>query len=632
MEHFMHLISWLSRKMARPTPEASPQGFHLPAKAAALLQSPLRQQLLENIWRRASLSRAQFNTLYLKPLERYAELVQLLPASENHHHAHLGGLLDHGLEIMAYALKIRQTHLLPIGAPPESQSAQAEAWTAAAAYGALLHDLGKIAVDLRVELEDGRAWHPWHGPISRPYRFKYVKGREYQLHGAASALVYMQVLDNGILDWLSGFPELWKQLIYLLAGQYEHAGILGEMVVQADKASVAQQLGGNPERALTAPKQSLQRQLADGLRFLVREKLKLNHPDGPADGWLTQDALWLVSKPTADQLRAYMLTQGIEGVPTSNAPFFNMLQDQAIIQTNAQDKAIWKATIDNGRGWKNSFTFLKVSPALVWPNPDDRPPQYGGSLTQEQEAEAATPPSPSGETVCAVPEDPVESNNDAPKPTSRPRPLIQPSPSEGIQSSEREELLSLYSDITAPLEELNASRGSTEAASPHHKGIEEVEPAENSLAATARNAEQKDVTTMPTNSALGRDFIAWIKAGVASHKLIINDTKALIHTVDDTAMLVTPGIFKRYALEHPELAKNVGKQGTTAWQYVQRAFEKEKSHQKTSKQLNIWTYDVIGPRKTTQLRGYLLLDPRLILPEQPMNNPSLRRATEGVTE
>ena len=352
----MHLLSWLRRRSAKPTPEASPQGFHLPVKATALLQSPFRQQLLENIWRRASLSRAQFNTLYLKPLERYAELVQLLPASENHHHAHLGGLLDHGLEIMAYALKIRQTHLLPIGAPPESQSAQAEAWTAAAAYGALLHDLGKIAVDVRVELDGGQLWHPWHGPITHPYRFKYVKGRDYQLHGAASALVYMHVLDSGILDWLSGFPELWKQLIYLLAGQYQYAGILGEIVVQADKASVAQQLGGNPERALTAPKQSLQRQLADGLRFLVREKLKLNQPDGPADGWLTQDALWLVSKPAADQLRAYLLTQGIEGVPSSNAPFFNMLQDQAIIQTNAQDKAIWKATIDNGRGWKNSFT------------------------------------------------------------------------------------------------------------------------------------------------------------------------------------------------------------------------------------------------------------------------------------
>lgn len=627
----MQLPSWLSRKPAKPTPETSPQGFHLPAKASALLQSPLRQQLLENIWRRASLSRAQFNTLYLKPLERYAELVQLLPASENHHHAHLGGLLDHGLEIMAYALKIRQTHLLPIGAPPESQSAQAEAWTAAAAYGALLHDLGKIAVDLRVELEDGRAWHPWHGPISRPYRFKYVKGREYQLHGAASALVYMQVLDIGILDWLSGFPELWRQLIYLLAGQYEHAGILGEIVIQADKASVAQQLGGNPERALAAPKQSLQRQLADGVRFLVSEKLKLNQPDGPADGWLAQDALWLVSKPTADQLRAYLLTQGIEGVPSSNAPFFNMLQDQAIIQTNAQDKAIWKATIDNGRGWKNSFTFLKISPALVWPNPDDRPESYGGTLTVESEPESVAHAAASAETVCPVPEEPTSTSTDTPPAPPRPRSLVQPGPDTGIQASERDELLSLYSNITAPSEELNASQGST-AAHPPTQGIEQVEPAEDSLAAPARNAAQKDIITMPTNSSLGGAFVAWLKAGVASHKLIINDVKALIHTVDDTAMLVTPGIFKRYVQEHPELEQIVGKQGATAWQQVQRAFEKEKIHQKTSKQLNIWTYDVTGPRKTTQLRGYLLRDAKLLFNEQPFNNPSLRRVTEGAAE
>ena len=621
----MQLLSWLSRRAAKPMPEASPQGFHLPSKAADLLQSPLRQQLLENIWRRASLSRAQFNTLYLKPLERYADLVQLLPASENHHHAHLGGLLDHGLEIMAYALKIRQTHLLPIGAPPESQSAQAEAWTAAAAYGALLHDLGKIAVDLSVELEDGRVWHPWHGPISRAYRFKYVKGREYQLHGAASALVYTQILDSGILDWLCGFPELWKQLIYLLAGQYEHAGILGEMVVQADKASVAQQLGGNPERAIAAPKQSLQRQLVEGLRFLVREKFKLNNPDGPADGWLTQDALWLVSKPAADQLRAYMLTQGIEGVPTSNAPFFNMLQDQAIIQTNAQDKAIWKATIDNGRGWKNNFTLLKVSPALIWPDHNDRPTAYAGSLVADQETGATA------ETTCHVPEDPIDAPvKTAPKPPSQPI-LIQPALDQNMSTSEREELLALYSDITAPPPALDVSRGSA-AGSPLAQGLVEAELAEDSSVAAARTAARMETATMPTSSTLGGAFIAWVKAGIASHKLIINDAKALVHTVDDTAMLVTPGIFKRYLLEHPGLDEALGKQGAAAWQQIQRAFEKEKIHQKTPKQLNIWTYDVVGPRKTNQLRGYLLRDAKTLFSEQPFNNPSLRRVAGGSAE
>lgn len=129
-----------------PQGQIIPQnGLWQPASSHALLAPPRRQKLLENIWQRASLSRQQFVELYQCPLERYAELVQQLPASQNHHHAYPGGMLDHGLEIVAYALKIRQSYLLPIGAPPESQSAQAEAWTAAAAYGALIHDLGKIA-------------------------------------------------------------------------------------------------------------------------------------------------------------------------------------------------------------------------------------------------------------------------------------------------------------------------------------------------------------------------------------------------------------------------------------------------------------------------------------------------------
>src|SRR3546814_6793384 len=104
----------------------------------------------------SDLSRKQFATLYRTPLERYAELVQVFPASEAHHHAYPGGMLDHGLEIVAYSLKLRQSHLLPVGASPEDQAAQSEAWTAAVAYAALLHDIGKIAVDLHVKLAADR--------------------------------------------------------------------------------------------------------------------------------------------------------------------------------------------------------------------------------------------------------------------------------------------------------------------------------------------------------------------------------------------------------------------------------------------------------------------------------------------
>jgi integrating conjugative element relaxase (TIGR03760 family) len=304
-EFTMRLLFQHRQKAPAAPVEVPPKGLIKPESASSLLTAPRRQKLLEHIWQRTSLSRQQFATLYLAPLQRYAELVQQFPASESHHHAYPGGMLDHGLEVMTYALKLRQSYLLPAGVTPEAQAAQAEAWTAGAAYAALLHDVGKVAVDLHVEYADGSLWHPWHGPLKRPYRFRYRKEREYRLHSAASGLLYACVLDRNIFDWLSGYPELWAALLYVLAGQYEHAGTLGELVIQADQASVAQELGGDPAKALAAPRHALQRKLLDGLRYLLKEELKLNQPQA-SDGWLTQDTLWLVSKTVSDKLRAYL--------------------------------------------------------------------------------------------------------------------------------------------------------------------------------------------------------------------------------------------------------------------------------------------------------------------------------------
>ncbi|MBI6641966.1 TraI domain-containing protein, partial [Pseudomonas synxantha] len=383
------MLSLFQRKRTPPTtgspstPLAElPKGLTRPEPAASLLATPRRRRLLEHIWQRTSLSRRQFSALYLAPLERYAELVQQFPASEAHHHAWPGGMLDHGLEIMAFALKLRQSHLMPVGITPEAQAAQAEAWTAGTAYAALLHDIGKVAVDLHVEYADGNIWHPWHGPLRKPYRFRYRKDREYRLHGAATGLLYTRILDSDILDWLSDYPDLWSALLYVMAGQYEHAGLLGELVVQADQASVAQALGGDPAKAMTAPRHALQRKLLDGLRHLLRQELKLNQPQA-SDGWLTQDSLWLVSKTVSDKLRAYLLSQGIDGIPSNNTAVFTVLQDHGIAQPTPDGKAIWKATVTSGAGWSHSFTFLRLSPALIW-EAAERPEPFVGNVVVEE--------------------------------------------------------------------------------------------------------------------------------------------------------------------------------------------------------------------------------------------------------
>nr|WP_239684623.1 MobH family relaxase [Xanthomonas arboricola] len=389
------MLSLFQRKRASVAAAASPgpttdlpKGLTRPETAASLLTTPRRQKLLEHIWQRTSLSRQQFDTLYRTPLEHYAALVQQFPASESHHHAYHGGMLDHGLEIVAYALKLRQSYLLPAGATPEDQAAQAEAWTAATAYAALLHDIGKIAVDLHVEQADGSVWHPWHGPLKQPYRFRYREDREYRLHSAATGLLYHQVIDRFILDWLSGFPSLWAALLYIMAGQYEHAGVLGELVIKADRSSVAQELGGDPAKAMAAPKHALQRKLLDGLRYLLKEELKLNQPQA-SDGWLTHDALWLVSKTVSDKLRAHLLSQGIDGIPANNSAVFNVLQEHSMLQPAPDGKAIWRATVTSSSGWSHAFTLLRLAPALIW-EAGERPAAYTGTVLVEAGQDAET--------------------------------------------------------------------------------------------------------------------------------------------------------------------------------------------------------------------------------------------------
>jgi integrating conjugative element relaxase (TIGR03760 family) len=599
------MLSLFRRKRSPPAPSplAQPpaEGLIRPESPAALLATPRRQRLLAQIWQRTAVSRGQFARLYQAPLERYAALVQQLPASEAHHHAYPGGMLDHGLEIVAIALKLRQAHLLPAGAPPEAQAAEAEAWTAGVSYAALLHDIGKIAVDIHVEHADATRWHPWHGPLVRPYRFRYRADRAYRLHGAAAGLLYIGVLDTPILDWLSGYPDLWAALLCVLAGQYEHAGVLGELVVQADRASVAQALGGDPAKVREAPQQALQRKLLDGLRYLVREVLRLNQPEA-SDGWLTQDALWLVSKTVCDQLRAHLLSQGIGGVPDRNTAVFDVLQEHGIAQATPDGKAIWRATVESDSGWTHTFTFLRLSPSVIW-DAGERPSPFPGTVRVEPGATAAS----GAADVAATPtlsmiDPPIFAAADAPPHAAKVPNAI------GT-------LLSLIDKMPASTDSpaLHPLASATRAPRPTAPLADDSSP--------NRSSAQAGISH---EGSAGEHILQWLRDGIRSHRLIINDAKALVHTVTGTAFLVSPGVFQRYVREHPDIARLATSKDTGDWEWVQKEFERMRLHKKQRDGRNIWTCEVVGPRRRRRLHGYVLAAPETIFIEIPPDNPFLK--------
>jgi len=379
------MFKWLPKASKNSQPASAialPEGWYAPKTAEELLAIPRRQDYLHQLRQCTPLPDDLFDNWLLSTLHCFAGLVQQLPASRSHHHAGPGGLLDHSLEVSCNAARLRQGYLLPPEAGAEEQARQASAWTVAVICAALLHDVGKTAVDMEIRQLDGTLWHPWQGELAQPYHWQYRStGQDYYLHPAAGALLTSRLLPIPLLDWLARYPAVIAALIYQLSGHSERAGLLAELVQQADKASVASDLGGDIKTALEHKPSSLPQQLRTALRSLVQNEYRLNNPDCGSDGWLTENSLWLVSKTTADRVRAWLLQHGVTGVPKNNNRLFDELLGHQLIVAN-NDKAIWRCTIVSEHGWSPSepLTLLRINPSVIWEQTEHRPACFAGSV------------------------------------------------------------------------------------------------------------------------------------------------------------------------------------------------------------------------------------------------------------
>ncbi|MCK0766771.1 TraI domain-containing protein [Chromohalobacter beijerinckii] len=585
--------------------------------------------MLKLLWDTTSLTRLVFDDYLLAPIQRYAELVQLLPASESHHHAYPGGMLDHALEMACYGLRLRQRHLLPPGAKPEDQSSAGELWSVAITYGALMHDVAKVLVDIEIHLEDGREWRLWHGTIPGPYRMRYRAGRDYHLHSAVNPLLAQQVLGARVLDWLMSQPRLFALLMYTISGHTERGGIIAELVHQADRASVAKALGGDPVQALAAPVESLQRKLAEGLCYLVREQFKLNQKGGV--GWLTGDALWLVSPRAVNELKAHLYAQGIKSIPADLNRLYGELQAHGLIEEVSEGKAVWQCEIVDG-DWQQIFSMIKISTTLIW-GVEDRPPAFRGTLrvqgagaADDREAEQPdlprTPPAPEDlPTRSGASEAPPTAEAPSPaqaEPPSASNPETPPTPDAPQSDPETaldDEILALFPATEA--QDLSSSCASD--SQPTETKLSEIAD-RSCLSGSAKTELSQVEAAQPPDAAadLGERFWQWLTTGLANHALVINDTKAPVHTVNGTWFLVSPGIFKRFSKEILN--------DEAQWKTVQQRFQKLGRHVRTRGQ-NIHKVTVQGPNKTRTLMGYLIKDPYQVSRTLPPDNWVLTLAT-----
>jgi integrating conjugative element relaxase (TIGR03760 family) len=587
------LFPWRHRR--RDAIKQRPDADWLPVlPPERLLTTDTRRGRLHEINSIVSLSPAHYAALYQPAIEAFTYYVQQLPASEAHHHAGPGGLLDHGLEVAATALKLRRGHILPAEAPTELIKPQTELWSYATFTAALLHDIAKPAVDHEVDLFDAAGsslgpWDPWAGPMPAPacwYGMRFRRGRRYRLHARAAPLQARWILPETGLKWLTSEHGVLTVWLAAITGNIEEAGRLGSFITEADALSVASDLsGGVTIRMPAAHAKPLHQRLITGLRYLLdNQDLPLNRPG--AAGWLIGDELWLVVKTALDRLRAHLEQEGQTGIPADNRRLMDALQQCGVLVPR-KDRAVWRGLVTLG-AWRQELTLLRFPAAKIWSDLAARPAVAPGTVEPVTEKESETDAAPDGLTDAPPTQTADESTvtvSEAPIPTR-------------------------FATIEA------LAQGASVSAEPASPEAKPEVGADSSLPVTTA----KPVSQGQADADLGHRFLEWLRNGLATGTLPVNTTRARVHGVKEGLLLVSPAIFKDFAT-----AENV------PWTHVQKRFQKLKLHQKTSDGFNIWIYQVKGERRTNRIKGLLIQEPPQtlgLIEKWPPPNSHLSRLTE----
>jgi integrating conjugative element relaxase (TIGR03760 family) len=599
------LVAWFFGREASSVPikasdssATTPLSHWLPVLSADQLAHRLNldSTLLE--LRRATQAEASNYEGHYRPLiERYLRFVQMLPASEAHHHAHPGGLAQHTLEVAVLALTARQQLMLPKGARPEDTARLRHRWTFAVLAGALLHDVGKPVSDVRIQYytsvdSEEKTWSPLAQDLeecgARFYTVDFASQdtRDYSAHKRLGMSLFMQFAPKEAIAWLSEDRDLMSQLTSYLNGETDD-GVIADLVKAADAQSTRRNLLSGPRtRFATARAVPLIERMMEALRRMLAEGGTLPLNRNGAAGWVYQGEIYFVARRLAEEVRTYLQqNESAEGLPGDkmNDRLFDVWQDYGAIVVNpATDGAVWHVSIEGLSGEMfllERMSVLRFPLGILLSDPAKYPQSFVGRVTV---LDSTTSPATSlvSSNVVTGPAsvstgafvshanietehiDDFESvrPSAAPRPQTQPMQLLDPSqlPKALQDASAREEFLD--NDDTAA--SIAASKPGSRVVATDIEAMIENDYRDDGFAAVDALPEAAvdahhpappplRAQPLPKNakapSELAIEILHWMRNGLESGDLMHNVKDGVIHFVEDGLLLVSPRFFRLFA-------------------------------------------------------------------------------------
>lgn len=322
---------------------------------ATLIQELNLEESINSIRVRCALTKENFDRDCMPLIHAAIDYAQLLPASESHHHAQPGGLIIHMLETVQHAVQIRNGYMLPKNAAPEEVTEMQHRWTYGIIVAALLHDIARPMSDINVYLfADGikrRRWQPVTGSMRASGATHYaidfdIEERNYLAHQKLPVMLMQALVPASSMRWLSDDERLIEDLTEYLSGIKDNKPI-PEIVTKADSESVKRNLlTGSRVRFTVAKRAPLIELLMQAIRDMHRDgQIVINRPG--ACGWVYGDSIWYVSKRLADEVRAYLQQNKVQGIPGTekNDRLFDTWQEYGALITTPTGKAVWDVMI-----------------------------------------------------------------------------------------------------------------------------------------------------------------------------------------------------------------------------------------------------------------------------------------------
>lgn len=337
-------------------------------------------------------------------LEALADWVQLLPASEGHHHAEPGGLLRHSLEVAAGAVNLSLAQVGDLSLSGAKRRRQEERIRLSALIAGLCHDLGKPVADLSIIDPSGLlVWNPWHlslGAWGKQHGLSTYhpiwRAQRGTRHRLFPPLLLAKVVDHRLLMSLrEGGARIESELLEALLGDGA-PGPLARCLREADSASVQRDLR-DPRRPLAGLfSRHPSSVLVEAMRARVRDRRwEANRLGQPL--FHLEDGLYLAWPGAAHDLAETIAADRLRGIPLDPELLALFFEEQGLAEapTGSDGSAMVSRQPE---GLEGPLRLLRLrSPRLLYPGLVPEP------IISDAGPEIGADPTSIGETVAHDP-------------------------------------------------------------------------------------------------------------------------------------------------------------------------------------------------------------------------------------